>query len=197
MTHSNLIPVFNGKIQNQSIQLANARELHQFLESKQQYSHWIKDRITEYGFIENEDYIIITERTAGRPRKEYHITLDMGKELGMVERNEKGRQIRQYFIKLEKQQKTTQIAPLAISTDTQEQALALLIKLYGFGLQASEMQRKLHNTPLANQLNATIGGQYLHNFQYPLQQTLDQAKAFVHANTERLALMKAVQQLLN
>lgn len=197
MTNSNLVSVFNGKIANQSTQLCNARDLHIFLEVNMRFAEWISNRITEYGFIENEDYIIVTERTAGRPRKEYHITLDMGKELGMVERNEKGRQIRQYFIKLEKQQKATQIAPLAVSTDTQEQALALLIKLYGFGLQASEMQCKLHNTPLANQLNSTIGGQYLHNFQYPLQQTLDQAKAFVQANTERLAMMKAVQQLLN
>lgn len=113
MTNSNLIPVFNSSIQNQPVQLCNARDLHLFLDVGKVFGAWIQDCITEYGFIENEDYIIVTERTAGRPRKEYHITLDMGKELGMVERNEKGRQIRQYFIKLEKQQKATQIAPLA------------------------------------------------------------------------------------
>jgi len=103
MTNSNLVTVFNGIIANQSVQLANARELHAFLESKQQYTDWIKNRINEYGFIQDEDYIIVTERTSGRPRKEYHITLDMGKELGMVERNERGRQIRKYFIAIEKQ----------------------------------------------------------------------------------------------
>ena len=102
MTNSNLIPVFSGLIQNQQVQLCNARSLHAFLESKQQYSHWIKDRIADYGFQQNEDYIIVTERTNGRPRKEYHITLDMGKELGMVERNERGRQIRKYFIECER-----------------------------------------------------------------------------------------------
>ena len=102
MTHSNLIPVFNGLIQNQPVQLCNARELHAFVESKQQYTDWIKNRINEYGFIQDEDYFVITERTNGRPRKEYHITLDMGKELGMVERNERGRQIRQYFIRCER-----------------------------------------------------------------------------------------------
>lgn len=102
MTNSNLIPVFSGLIQNQQVQLCNARSLHAFLESKQQYSHWIKDRIADYGFQQNEDYIIVTERTSGRPRKEYHITLDMGKELGMVERNERGRQIRKYFIECER-----------------------------------------------------------------------------------------------
>ena len=102
MTNSNLVTVFNGIIANQSVQLANSRELHAFLESKQQYTDWIKNRINEYGFIQDEDYLVITERTNGRPRKEYHITLDMGKELGMVERNERGRQIRKYFIECER-----------------------------------------------------------------------------------------------
>jgi uncharacterized protein HI_1422 len=102
MTNSNLIAVFNGTIANQSVQLCNARDLHAFLESKSQYANWIKDRINEYGFIQDEDYLVITERTNGRPRKEYHITLDMGKELGMVERNEQGRQIRKYFIECER-----------------------------------------------------------------------------------------------
>ncbi|MEX4238066.1 antA/AntB antirepressor family protein [Haemophilus influenzae] len=81
MTHLNLIPVFNGLIQNQPVQLCNARELHAFVKSKQEYATWIKNRINEYGFIQDEDYLVITERTNGRPRKEYHITLDMGKEL--------------------------------------------------------------------------------------------------------------------
>lgn len=102
MTNSNLIPVFNGLIQNQPVQLCNARELHAFLEIKNKYADWIKDRINEYGFIQDEDYLVITERTNGRPRKEYHITLDMGKELSMVERNERGRQIRKYFIECER-----------------------------------------------------------------------------------------------
>ena len=108
MTNSNLIPVFNGLIQNQPVQLCNARELHTFLDIGKDYSTWIKDRINEYGFIQNEDYLVITERTNGRPRKEYHITLDMGKELGMVERNERGRQIRQYFIRCERTLKALQ-----------------------------------------------------------------------------------------
>lgn len=102
MTNSNLIPVFNGLIQNQPVQLCNARELHTFLDIGKDYSTWVKNRINEYGFIQDEDYLVITERTNGRPRKEYHITLDMGKELGMVERNERGRQIRKYFIECER-----------------------------------------------------------------------------------------------
>ncbi|BFQ92333.1 antA/AntB antirepressor family protein [Gallibacterium anatis] len=102
MTNSNLVAVFNGQIANQPLQLCNARDLHQFLEAKTQFGNWISDRISDYGFTQNEDYIIVTERTLGRPRKEYHITLDMGKELAMVERNEKGRQVRKYFIECER-----------------------------------------------------------------------------------------------
>lgn len=108
MTNSNLIPVFNGLIQNHPVQLCNARELHAFLEIQTRYNDWIKNRISEYGFIQDEDYLVITERTNGRPRKEYHITLDMGKELGMVERNERGRQIRKYFIRCERTLKALQ-----------------------------------------------------------------------------------------
>ncbi|MEH8031709.1 antA/AntB antirepressor family protein [Gallibacterium anatis] len=102
MTNSNLVAVFNGQIANQPLQLCNARDLHQFLEAKTQFGNWISDRISDYGFTQNEDYIIVTQRTNGRPRKEYHITLDMGKELAMVERNEKGRQVRKYFIECER-----------------------------------------------------------------------------------------------
>ncbi|MGY6089224.1 antA/AntB antirepressor family protein [Avibacterium paragallinarum] len=102
MTNSNLISIFSGVIANQSVQLCNARSLHEFLEVKNHFKDWIKDRISDYGFVQNEDYIIVTQRTNGRPRKEYHITLDMGKELAMVERNEKGRQVRKYFIECER-----------------------------------------------------------------------------------------------
>lgn len=110
MTNSNLIPVFSGQILSQPVQLANARDLHEFVESKQDYSDWIKNRISDYGFVENEDYIKVATKTGGRGRTkiEYHITLDMGKELGMVERNEKGRQIRKHFIEIEKRAKAQQ-----------------------------------------------------------------------------------------
>ena len=130
MTNSNLIPVFSGLIQNQQVQLCNARSLHAFLESKQQYSHWIKDRIADYGFQQNEDYLIVTERTNGRPRKEYHITLDMGKELGMVERNERGRQIRKYFIECERR-----------ATQPKQIALPAPEKKYTFEFTEYELQQ--------------------------------------------------------
>ena len=130
MTNSNLIPVFNGLIQNQPVQLCNARELHTFLEIQTRYNDWIKNRINEYGFIQDEDYLVITERTNGRPRKEYHITLDMGKELGMVERNERGRQIRKYFIECERR-----------ATQPKQIALPAPEKKYTFEFTEYELQQ--------------------------------------------------------
>ncbi|SUU97585.1 Phage anti-repressor protein [Avibacterium paragallinarum] len=63
MTNSNLISIFSGVIANQSVQLCNARSLHEFLEVKNHFKDWIKDRISDYGFVQDEDYIIVTQRT--------------------------------------------------------------------------------------------------------------------------------------
>ena len=94
----------NGELQ----QTVNARELHAFLESKQEFTNWIKNRIDEYGFVECSDFLIILSKsTGGRPRTDYFLSLDMAKELAMVERNEKGKQARQYFIECEKKLKET------------------------------------------------------------------------------------------
>ena len=87
------------------IQTVNARELWERLESKRQFADWIKTRIEKYGFSENVDYCIVSQKneTMGKAAisKEYCLSLDMGKELAMVENNEQGRKIRQYFIEVE------------------------------------------------------------------------------------------------
>ena len=101
-----LIPVFNGTIAHESILLCNARDLHAFLNVGRDFSNWIRERLSEYGFTLNLDYVIFSPnlaKTPGRKKKEYHLTLDTAKELAIVERNEKGRQIRRYFIECEKQ----------------------------------------------------------------------------------------------
>ena len=86
----------NGK------ETVNARELHKFLEVGKIFGAWINDRINQYGFVENEDYVVVSENgnnpLGGRPSKDYHIAIDMAKELSMIERNEKGKEARQYFI---------------------------------------------------------------------------------------------------
>lgn len=103
-----LIPVFNGTISNETALLCDARDLHTFLAVGKRFATWITERISEYQFIENQDYVLISPnreikgRGGDRRSKNYHLTLDTAKELAMVERNEKGRQIRRYFIECEK-----------------------------------------------------------------------------------------------
>ncbi|HED8268392.1 TPA: antA/AntB antirepressor family protein [Campylobacter jejuni] len=84
---------------------ANVKFLFYFLEIDTKFADWINRRINHYNFIENQDYIIKEVFTGRRPRKEYYVTLDMAKELCMVENNEKGRQARRYFIECEKRLK--------------------------------------------------------------------------------------------
>ena len=97
-----LISLFQLAINGELQQTVNARELHAFLEVRTRFNDWIAARINEYGFVENQDFVIFTEFSVkiqkGKPSKEYYITLDMAKELAMVERNEKGKQARQYFV---------------------------------------------------------------------------------------------------
>lgn len=104
-----LISVFNGTISNETTLLCNARDLHAFLGVGKVFAAWITSRIAEYGFTEDQDYILLSKTgkqslggRGGHNRKDYHLTLDTAKELAMVERNEKGRQIRRYFIECEK-----------------------------------------------------------------------------------------------
>ncbi|WP_253263720.1 antA/AntB antirepressor family protein [Enterococcus cecorum] len=95
-------------------QLVSGRELHEFLEVGTQYTKWF-DRMTEYGFAENVDFAVIVkndydETAFGGTRKitDHAMTLDMAKEISMIQRTEKGKQARQYFIEVEKEYKEVQ-----------------------------------------------------------------------------------------
>ena len=98
-----LIKVYENDRQEQ---LVDARELHTALNNKRQFSDWIKQRIEQYGFVENVDFAtysqICEKPQGGRPTIEYVLTLDTAKEIAMVENNEQGRKIRRYFIEVEK-----------------------------------------------------------------------------------------------
>lgn len=87
----------------------SARDLHSFLESKQDFSTWIKNRIEKYDLVENVDYVLLhnfVEQVSGtKHRIEYALTVDAAKELSMVEGNEKGKQARRYFIECERKLK--------------------------------------------------------------------------------------------
>lgn len=101
-----LIPVFAGQINNEQEQLVDARLLHSFLGVTTKFADWIVRRTKHYSFIENQDYICVLKNEKGGKRGfqaiDYHITIDMAKELSMVERTEKGKEARRYFIECEK-----------------------------------------------------------------------------------------------
>ncbi|MCU7559101.1 antA/AntB antirepressor family protein [Riemerella anatipestifer] len=115
----------------------SARELYQFLESKQQFSDWIQNRIRDYGFIEGQDFEVfhnsMKNPSGGRPTVEYAISLDMAKELSMVERTEKGKQARRYFIECErrlKEQPKLPTLPIKQQKANLLMELTELIKIY-------------------------------------------------------------------
>lgn len=126
-----LIKIEKSNVGGDLIETVNARELHQFLEVGKDFSTWIKGRIEKYDFIESIDYVVFhalgegvsdskirgnqsSGRGGDRRSIEYHISIDMAKELAMVERSDKGREARRYFIECEKRLKqvTNQPVPL-------------------------------------------------------------------------------------
>lgn len=80
----------------------SGRELHEALEVNTRYNDWF-NRMAEYGFTENEDFYSNLSKTSdsGRPSTDHQLSIPMAKELCMLQRNEKGRQFRKYFIKVE------------------------------------------------------------------------------------------------
>lgn len=88
-----LIKIYNGS-------LVNARELHEFLEVKTIFANWIK-RMLEYGFEESKDYFTISKKENRQILKEYYLTVGAAKEIAMLQRSEKGKEARRYFIKCE------------------------------------------------------------------------------------------------
>lgn len=103
-----LIPVFAGEIAGTQAQLVDARLLHGFMEVMTRFNDWIRTRIEEYGFVQDEDFLVtensVTKSGRGGDRrsKNYHLSIGMAKELAMVERNDKGREVRRYFIECER-----------------------------------------------------------------------------------------------
>ncbi|MEO5712599.1 MAG: antA/AntB antirepressor family protein [Luteolibacter sp.] len=93
--------------ENAGVRTVNARDLHEFLCVGRDFSNWIKERIKQYSFAEGRDFTVesrspISASGNRGASKEYHITLDMAKELSMVERTHHGKLARQYFIDCEK-----------------------------------------------------------------------------------------------
>ena len=96
-------------IEQNGTQLIDARELHRRLGVQTKFTNWFPRRVEEYRFDEGKDYFTENQllpkngqKVSHRPRTEYFLTIDMAKEIAMVERTEVGKKIRNYFIEMEK-----------------------------------------------------------------------------------------------
>ena len=122
MNAPQLIPVTSSPINGQMMQMVDARLLHDFLLVRRDFSTWIRERIAEFDFAADEDFIVVAAppiRGAGNrgKRTDYFLTLDMAKELAMVERTVRGRQARRYFIDCERQlHRLQQVGSAAVKT---------------------------------------------------------------------------------
>lgn len=107
--------------------VVSGRDLHKFLEVNTPYHMWFP-RMVEYGFTENVDFISFEQKCSkpigGRPQQDHALTLDMAKEISMIQRTEKGKQARQYFIEVEKAFKEQYRLP-----QTPEEKLALTMEV--------------------------------------------------------------------
>lgn len=82
--------------------VVSGRQLHKVLGVKTAYKDWFP-RMTEYGFTEGEDFSsFLSKSTGGRPKQDHVLKLDMAKEIAMIQRTDKGKEVRQYFIQVEK-----------------------------------------------------------------------------------------------
>ncbi|MDR4987129.1 antA/AntB antirepressor family protein [Bacillus cereus] len=97
-----MLPVYQNENDDKFV---NARELHEQMLVKKDFTTWVKEKIKNYGFTENEDYYLTLTKIGERQnvtKHEYWLTLDTAKEFAMVQNNESGRAIRKYFIEVEK-----------------------------------------------------------------------------------------------
>lgn len=103
MTNNSTISALIPVREHEGQQVASGRDIHAYLGVKTRYKDWFP-RMVEYGFTEGQDFSsILSESTGGRPSVDHAVTFDMAKELGMIQRTPQGKEIRQYFIEVEKQ----------------------------------------------------------------------------------------------
>lgn|GEM_PF-2706138 len=162
-THLDL-PIEPRQIGDNHLQTINARDLHERLGVRRDFSTWIKGRIAEYGFEEGADYCSpnlgsrenqalsgkFGNLIAGLNRRDYHLTLEMAKELALVENNDHGRAIRRSLIAMEKQMREE--LPALIGALQHELLLARpewqqVVRYQSLGLSQSEIGKLVGMKP--------------------------------------------------
>jgi phage anti-repressor protein len=142
-----MLPVYENEFGEKFV---NARELHEQLLVGKVFAAWIKERIDNYGFIENEDFFPILEKTSGRPKTEYWLTLDTAKEIAMVQNNEVGRAVRKYFIQVEKQSKQQPKTQAEMMLLYAQQAVETERKMKQIEQKMDVFQHRLNNLDTVN-----------------------------------------------
>lgn len=97
--------IINVTLNDSHEPVVSGRQLHEALDVKTKYADWF-NRMIDYGFAENQDFLLLkNEQQTGRGghnKVDHIIKLDMAKEIAMIQRTERGKQVRQYFIQVEK-----------------------------------------------------------------------------------------------
>lgn len=110
MSESYIMELIQITVTEKGTRAVSARELHRGLESKQDFSTWIKKRLDDIGAIDGTDYLLHKKMeqldSGAKHLIEYIVTIDIAKHIAMMEKNEKGKEFRQYFIDYEKKQST-------------------------------------------------------------------------------------------
>lgn len=183
--------LFNFKRNNDGTVAVSGRELHRGLKIETQYSIWIK-RMISYGFEENSDYIVVNQKRLTSHGREHNqldhiMTLDMAKEISMIQRSEIGRKIRGYFIKVERQH--LEIAQ-AYGITTKEDMNQLIEQLVSDKLDYLISTGQVSNNKL-DELNNKFEGEYV------TPQDIDAIKFTVKNKSEQLLQNEGLQMTLD
>jgi len=112
---SEIIEIRHHIIGNEEVNSVDARELHKALGNKKQFANWINYQITSLGLVKNKDYMVFNKKVknleGGRPTTEYILTLDIAKHIALASRTKEGKEIRAYFIEVEKRYRSTDSMP--------------------------------------------------------------------------------------
>lgn len=123
-----LVKIERNQIAGQTVQTANARDLHAFLEVKKDFSGWIKAQIKRAMLTEGRDYLV-TQKGEQLPSGmkhmiEYHLTIEAGKHIAMLAGTAKGKEVREYFIECERRATTAPSSPAQMLVAMAQQFLA-------------------------------------------------------------------------
>jgi len=167
-----LIQIKKSEIGVEKVNSANASEIHKYLGVKTHLSTWIKRAISKYDFKENIDFSILKSGNpnGGIEKVDYIVTLDMAKELAMLENNEKGKETRKYFISCEKKvlTQTQDLTPVLIEMQKTNQSIVksnqeIVSHLTQMNEGLHEMLATIQNTKNeVAQIKSTVNFSYRH-----------------------------------